>query len=52
MSKGYFLTTARIGFSKWSTNDIQLAGLLWGNPEVTRYICASGEFTKEDISAG
>ena len=51
MPKGYFLTTARIGFSKWSTNDIQLAELLWGNPDVTKYICASGEFTKEDISA-
>lgn len=50
MSKNFFLTTARIGFSKWSKNDFQLAELLWGNPDVTRYICASGKFTMEDIS--
>lgn len=51
MSKDFFLTTTRIGFSKWSKNDIQLSELLWGNSDVTRYICASGKFTAEDISA-
>lgn len=51
MLKDFFLTTTRIGFSKWSKNDIQLAELLWGNPDVTRYICASGKFTMEDISS-
>lgn len=47
--RDFFLTTDRIGFSKWSQNDIKLAQLLWGNPKVTRYICASGMFSKEDI---
>ena len=51
MSRVLFLTTARIGFSTWSTNDIHLAEILWGDPDVTRYICASGKFTAEDISA-
>lgn len=51
MPKDYFLTTARIGFSKWSKGDIQLAESLWGNPDVTRYICASGRFTADEIIA-
>lgn len=45
----YFLTTARIGFSKWNQADNDLAETLWGDPEVTKYICASGVFTKEEI---
>ena len=45
----YFLKTERIGFSKWSKDDIGLAESLWGNPEVTKYICATGKFSKEDI---
>lgn len=27
-----------------------LAQLLWGNPQVTKYICASGKFTENDIA--
>lgn len=46
----YFLKTERIGFSKWSKEDINLAESLWGNPEVTKYICATGKFSEEDIS--
>ena len=45
----FFLKTDRIGFSKWSSKDVDLAELLWGNPEVTRYICASGIFHRDDI---
>lgn len=48
--RNYFLKTDRIGFSKWSQGDIGLAELLWGNPEVTRFICASGKFSKEDVA--
>ncbi|MBD5148576.1 MAG: GNAT family N-acetyltransferase [Oscillibacter sp.] len=28
---------------------LELAKLLWGNPEVTRYICANGIFSMNDI---
>lgn len=45
----YFLKTERIGFSKWRSGDIALAESLWGNPAVTKYICASSKFSKEEI---
>ena len=47
----YFMKTERIGFSKWSHDDKELANLLWGNPDVTQFICATGVFSPEDISA-
>ena len=50
MTKDFFLTTNRIGFSKWQKGDMELAELLWGNPDITRYICAGGRFSAEDIS--
>jgi RimJ/RimL family protein N-acetyltransferase len=43
------MQTERIGFSRWAEDDLQLADLLWGDEDVTRYICASGRFTREDI---
>ena len=49
--RNFFLTTNRIGFSKWQKSDMNLAELLWGNPDVTRFICASGKFSEDDISA-
>ena len=49
MLREFFLRTERIGFSKWNEDDIKLAELLWGDPEVTRYICADGIFSKNDI---
>lgn len=49
MKRDYFLTTERIGFSKWQEDDIELARMLWGDPQVTRFICASGKFSEEDI---
>lgn len=49
MIRDYFLRTDRVGFSTWSLESIKLAELLWGNEDVTRLICASGKFTKEDI---
>ncbi|MBR2671651.1 MAG: GNAT family N-acetyltransferase [Oscillospiraceae bacterium] len=45
----YFMKTARIGFSLWESTDIHLAEKLWGDPKVTRYICASGVFSEDDI---
>lgn len=50
MERKFFLTTERIGFSEWQEDDIVLAKLLWGEPAVTRFICASGEFSEDDIS--
>ena len=47
----YFLKSARLGFSNWREEDIDLARTLWGAPDVTKYICATGVFTEEDISA-
>lgn len=46
----YFMQTERIGFSNWTKEDLPLANILWGEPDVTRYICAKGEFTKEEIA--
>jgi len=47
----YFMKTERTGFSRWTEGDLELARLLWGDPETTRYICASGVFTEGDIVA-
>lgn len=49
MERTYFIKTDRIGFSKWNRDDIELARTLWGNPDVTKFICASGHFSEEDI---
>ena len=51
MGREYFTATERIGFSIWRADDLPLAAMLWGNPEVSRYICASGAFTQEEIAS-
>lgn len=51
MNRDYFLTTKRIGFSRWTSADSDLAELLWGDEKVTHYICSSGRFSQEDIKA-
>ena len=45
----YFMKTDRIGFSEWTECDMELAELLWGDREVSRYICSSGQFSREEI---
>lgn len=50
MERDYFMTTERIGFSEWQEVDIKLAELLWGEPDVTKFICSSGKFSEEDIA--
>jgi RimJ/RimL family protein N-acetyltransferase len=45
--RAYFLTTVRLGFGHWLTNDLPLAHQLWGNSEVTSLI--GGPFTDEQI---
>jgi RimJ/RimL family protein N-acetyltransferase len=47
--RSFFLTTARLGFSVWSPADLPLARQLWGDPQVTHYICASGVFSEAEI---
>lgn len=49
MTPEFFMQTDRIRFSKWCENDLFYAEMLWGNPKVTEYICASGIFTMQDI---
>lgn len=46
----FFIKTKRIGFSKWCDADMDLATQLWGSEEVTRFICSTGKFTKEDVN--
>lgn len=50
MEREFFLTTKRIGFSEWREDDIPLAELLWGEPAVTRFLCANGIFSADDIA--
>ncbi len=47
MGRAYFLTTARLGFGYWSNDDLELANVLWGNPQVTALI--GGPFTEPEI---
>lgn len=49
MMREFFMKTKRIGFSKWNDDDLDLAVQLWGDKEVTNFICADGVFTKQDI---
>lgn len=43
------MKTERIGFSHWKADDRELAALLWGDPDVIRYLCAGGSFTEEEV---
>lgn len=51
MKRTVIFETERTYFSLWNEQDEDLAFLLWGNPDVTRYICASGVFTPEEVRA-
>ena len=46
-SRDYFLTGPRLGFSRWTPEDLPLAVALWGDPEVARLI--GGPFSPEQI---
>jgi ribosomal-protein-alanine N-acetyltransferase len=46
-SQSYFLKSARLGFRRWSAEDLPLAAALWGNPQVTRFF--GGPFSQEKI---
>jgi RimJ/RimL family protein N-acetyltransferase len=38
MGRTYFLTSARLGFSHWTENDLPLATALWGDSQVRRFL--------------
>ena len=46
-SEGYFLKSERIGFRRWSPDDLPLARDLWSDIEVTRFL--GGPFSEEEI---
>jgi [ribosomal protein S5]-alanine N-acetyltransferase len=46
-SREYSLKTARLGFRRWSMEDLPLALALWGDPEVARFI--GGPFSPEAV---
>ena len=45
--RAYFLKTERLGFSRWSMDDLSLAEALWGDAEATRFI--GGPFSRDEI---
>ncbi len=45
----YFLKTKRIGFSKWSENDLPLAISLFDDERVTQFIFLNGKMSLSDI---
>lgn len=49
MERNVWRQTRRLAFSVWRQEDIELAESLWGDPKVTRYICASGRFTAQEV---
>ena len=48
-AKNYFLSSERLVFSHWTTEDIEFAQLLWGNPRVSRLISKEG-FSQSEIA--
>ena len=49
MTRPYFLTTDRLGFSYWNQDDLPLAMTLWGDPRVSAWI--GGPFGEEEVRA-
>lgn len=49
MPDSYFLASQRLGFRKWSPDDLPLARALWGNAAVTKFI--GGPFSEQQIEA-
>ena len=47
----YFLTTERLGFSLWSEKDAERSAVLWGDPEVTRFIVVDGTMDPDQVRA-
>jgi len=47
-AQNYFLTSPRLGFSRWTPEDLPLALALWGDEQVTRWI--GGPFSSEQVT--
>lgn len=45
----WLFTSARLGFRRWTNDDLPFALALWSDPEVTRWIDARARFTEEDV---
>ncbi len=45
----FFMESDRLRFGRWMNEDAALAKSLWGDPNVTKYICASGRFSDADV---
>jgi len=45
----YFLRSKRLGFRSWREQDLSLAIVLWGDPEVTKLIDARPKLSDEDV---
>jgi RimJ/RimL family protein N-acetyltransferase len=43
------LTTERLGFRPWRSEDLDFAIGLWGDPEVTRFISAKAEAFRAEV---
>lgn len=51
MDRMFFMESERLLFSRWTESDLHLAEQLWGNRDVSKYICANGIFTGQEIAA-
>ena len=47
----FHLRSQRLRFGLWSCDMLELAERLWLNPEVSRYITASGKFSQVEVKA-
>src|SRR5262245_2016509 len=47
MGRNYWMTSALLGFGRWTDDDLDLAMRLWGDARVTRMI--GGPFTEEQV---
>lgn len=45
----YFMKSERIGFGIWTESDFENAKKLWLNPNVSKFITASGVFSEGDV---
>ena len=45
----YFLKSQRLGFRAWRPDDLELAFGLWGDAEVSRFIDARGELSRQQV---
>ncbi len=50
VTRGYFMTTSRLGFRFWRMADLDLARGLWGDPRVARWIDARGQLTEAQVA--